>query len=375
MRMVTDPLPTIMLCLPSIPVFAFQMLLRSVPGDGSCSVVLVIVVWAGLLLCTASCIFPRFIDSFRGIDGKVHYGVITPWGLYPFRAGHDVSTEDRYRLRFVDILHAAMSALVFISIALSDHLVRRQGRSLVGAMVGLAMAPPALHKSSLDEYSATVRRCLIPGKRRRQMVKMAAENFPPLVVGAVCSVIFLVSIPPSPRYGIDGVSKSSMLANFLPTGTILAFKTILPVVSDGDSCSTLRVVLLWTLLLSCAVCCCCSHFIDSFRASDGQVYYGLVRKRGLSLLRTGLGVEVPRDDRYRRRCRDFVHAVLAVLIFAAVALADHRVYGCLIPGHSKKIHKVMENFPQLLVGAVCSVFFQMFPNLRCGIGCFLAPTP
>ncbi|TVU11925.1 hypothetical protein EJB05_45536, partial [Eragrostis curvula] len=342
MRMVTDPLPTIMLCLPSIPVFAFQMLLRSVPGDGSCSVVLVIVVWAGLLLCTASCIFPRFIDSFRGIDGKVHYGVITPWGLYPFRAGHDVSTEDRYRLRFVDILHAAMSALVFISIALSDHLVRR---------------------------------CLIPGKRRRQMVKMAAENFPPLVVGAVCSVIFLVSIPPNPRYGIDGVSKSSMLANFLPTGTILTFKTILPVVSDGDSCSTLRIVLLWTLLLSCAVCCCCSHFIDSFRASDGQAYYGLVRKRGLSLLRTGLGVEVPRDDRYRRRCRDFVHAVLAVLIFAAVALADHRVYGCLIPGHSKKIHKVMENFPQLLVGAVCSVFFQMFPNLRCGIGCFLAPTP
>jgi hypothetical protein len=174
------------------------------------------------------------------------------------------------------------------------------------------------------------------------------------------------------------LARTSMLANFLPTGTLLAFEVALPSAASGSgrdgvggSCSAAGAVTLRALLALCAASCFLLHFTDSFRAPDGKVYYGVVTPRGLSLLRTGLGVEVPRDERYRLAFVDVVHAAMSVLVFAAVALADDRVSGCLLPGHSKEMGKVMESFP-VVVGAVRSVIFLVFPNTRYGIGCLAA---
>ncbi|RLN12497.1 hypothetical protein C2845_PM09G08410 [Panicum miliaceum] len=61
---------------------------------------------------------------------------------------------------------------------------------------------------------------------------------------------------------------------------------------------------------------------------------------------------------------------MSVLVLAAVALADYRVCGCLLPGHRKEMDEVMESFP-LMVGAVGSDLYLMvfvFPNTRYGIG-------
>lgn len=167
------------------------------------------------------------------------------------------------------------------------------------------------------------------------------------------------------------LSKTSMLANFLPTGTLLTFEMLLPAATGDGTCSAVSAAMLRALLALCATSCFLFHFTDSFRAPDGKVYYGFVTPRGLSLFRTGLGVEVPREERYRLAFVDVVHAVMSVLVFAAVALADYRVSGCLVAGHRKEMDEVMESFP-LMVGAVCSGLFLLFPNTRYGIGC-LAP--
>ncbi|CAD6339733.1 unnamed protein product [Miscanthus lutarioriparius] len=152
------------------------------------------------------------------------------------------------------------------------------------------------------------------------------------------------------------LSKTSMLANFLPTGTPLTFEMLLPAASGDGTCSAVSVAMLRALLALCAASCFLSHFTDSFRAPDGK---GRARRRGSQ------GGEVPARLR-RRRARGHV-----VLVFAAVALADYRVSGCLVAGHRKEMDEVMESCP-LMVGTVCSGLFLVFPNTRYGIGCLAA---
>ncbi|MQM17238.1 hypothetical protein Taro_050206 [Colocasia esculenta] len=167
------------------------------------------------------------------------------------------------------------------------------------------------------------------------------------------------------------LSKTSMLVNFLPTGTLLSFELLLPSVSGDGSCSPARTTMLHALLGLCAASCFFFHFTDSFRGPDGRLFYGFVTPRGLALFKTGLGVEVPKDERYRMGFVDLVHAVMAVMVFAAIALSDHRVTNCLFPGHQKEMDDVMESFP-IMVGVVCSGLFLVFPNTRFGIGCMAA---
>ncbi|XP_050203285.1 protein DMP8-like [Mercurialis annua] len=165
------------------------------------------------------------------------------------------------------------------------------------------------------------------------------------------------------------LSKTSMLVNFLPTGTLLTFEMVLPTVIKNGECSTHVSVLMLLLLLGlCAVSCFFFHFTDSFKGPDGKVYYGFVTPKGLAVFKPGLGVEVPKDERYKVGLTDFVHAMMSVMVFAAIALSDHRVTNCLFPGYVEEMTQVMESFP-IMVGVVCSGLFLVFPNTRYGIGC------
>ncbi|XP_030513754.1 protein DMP8-like [Rhodamnia argentea] len=164
------------------------------------------------------------------------------------------------------------------------------------------------------------------------------------------------------------LSKTSMLANFLPTGTLLTFEMLLPSAYGSGECTEVHTSMIHALLGLCSLSCFFFHFTDSFKTPDGKVYYGFVTPRGLSLFKTGLGVEVPEDERYRVRFSDLVHAVMSVMVFAAIALSDFRVTNCLFPGHVKEMDQVMESFP-VMVGVVCSGLFLVFPNTRYGIGC------
>ncbi|KAM3203278.1 protein DMP9-like [Capsicum annuum] len=167
------------------------------------------------------------------------------------------------------------------------------------------------------------------------------------------------------------LSKTSLLVNFLPTGTLLTFEMLLPSVFGKGDCSPITTFMILTLLGLCTLSCFFFHFTDSFRGPDGKVYYGFVTPRGLKVFKTGLGVEIPKDERYIVGLTDFVHAMMSVLVFVAIAFSDHRVTLCLFPGHAKELDEIMRSFP-LMVGVICSGLFLVFPNTRYGVGCMSA---
>ena len=164
------------------------------------------------------------------------------------------------------------------------------------------------------------------------------------------------------------LSKTSMLANFLPTGTLLTFEMVLPSIYRNGECSPVTTTMIHVLLGLCSLSCFFFHFTDSFRGPDGKVYYGFVTSKGLAVFKPGLDVEIPKDERYKLGLTDFVHALMSVMVFAAIAFSDHRITDCLFRGHEKDMDEVMESFP-LMVGIVCSGLFLVFPTTRYGIGC------
>ncbi|KAJ7970994.1 DUF679 domain membrane protein [Quillaja saponaria] len=167
------------------------------------------------------------------------------------------------------------------------------------------------------------------------------------------------------------ISKTSMLVNFLPTGTLLTFEMVLPSIYRTGECTTANTMMIHVLLGLCALSCFFFHFTDSFRGSDGKIYFGFVTPKGLAVFKPGLTVDVPKDDKFKVGLTDFVHAIMSVMVFVAIAFSDHRVTDCLFPGHEKDMDEVMESFP-LMVGVVCSALFLVFPHVRNGIGCMPA---
>lgn len=168
------------------------------------------------------------------------------------------------------------------------------------------------------------------------------------------------------------LSKTSLLGNFLPTGTLLTFEMVLPSIYKNGQCTHVHVIMIHFLLVMCALSCFFFHFTDSFHGADGNVYYGFVTPKGLSVFKPGLAdVAVPKDDRYKVGFQDFVHAVMSVMVFVAIAVSDHRVTNCLFPGRERDMDQVRESFP-LMVGVVCSSLFLVFPTSRRGIGCMTA---
>ncbi|KAJ6718281.1 PROTEIN DMP8-RELATED [Salix purpurea] len=164
------------------------------------------------------------------------------------------------------------------------------------------------------------------------------------------------------------ISKTSMLVNFLPTGTLLTFEMLLPSISKNGACTPIAALMIHALLGLCSLSCFFFHFTDSFKGPDDKIYYGFVTTKGLAVFKPGLTVDVPKDERYRVGFTDLVHAMMSVMVFMAIALSDHRVTECLFPGHVKEMDEVMESFP-LMVGVICSSLFLVFPTSRHGIGC------
>ncbi|KAK3028265.1 hypothetical protein RJ639_037599 [Escallonia herrerae] len=79
-----------------------------------------------LALLTGSCFLACFTDSFKSPDGQVYYGFATLKGMWLFDCPVAGSSEGafpdlrKYRLRFIDMVHAVLSVLVFGAVALKD---------------------------------------------------------------------------------------------------------------------------------------------------------------------------------------------------------------------------------------------------------------
>ncbi|OEL22956.1 hypothetical protein BAE44_0016026 [Dichanthelium oligosanthes] len=158
------------------------------------------------------------------------------------------------------------------------------------------------------------------------------------------------------------------LATLLPTGTVLAFQLLSPIVTAQGHCIRANRAMAGALLALCALSCFVLSFTDSFRGARGAVRYGFATFRGLWVIDGGAQLEDPQAAAgYRIRFLDFVHAAVSVMIFAAVALFDQNVVSCFYPVPSEDARQVLTVLP-IAIGVVGSMLFVTFPTTRHGIG-------
>ncbi|MED6158384.1 Protein dmp3 [Stylosanthes scabra] len=166
------------------------------------------------------------------------------------------------------------------------------------------------------------------------------------------------------------LTSTANLANLLPTGTLLAFQLLTPVFTNNGVCDSVTRVLTLLLLMVLGLSCFLACFTDSVKASDGKVYHGLATPKGLWVFDypDASGTGLPKDlSSYKIRPIDWVHAVLSVLVFSAVALRDKNVVSCFYPSPQHETQEVLDIVP-VGVGIICSLLFVVFPTTRHGIG-------
>lgn len=111
--------------LPSGTVLFFQILVPTLAKQGHCNNMNRIMTGGLVVLCALSCFILSFTDSFRDEKGKVRYGFATFKGLWAIDGGAPLPpvAAAEYRMRFLDFVHAIVSAIIFVAIALFDQNV------------------------------------------------------------------------------------------------------------------------------------------------------------------------------------------------------------------------------------------------------------
>ncbi|KAK8968247.1 hypothetical protein KSP40_PGU022000 [Platanthera guangdongensis] len=157
------------------------------------------------------------------------------------------------------------------------------------------------------------------------------------------------------------------LAKLLPTGTVLSYQVLAPLVTHAGSCSDANRAMTVALVILCALSCCILTFTDSFRDSGGVVRYGFSTRRGLWVMDGTAQMPAEEAEAYRLKLIDFAHGFMSVLVFAAVALLDRNFVSCFYPTPSEEMAQVVAVMP-VAMGVVGSGFFVAFPTTRHGIG-------
>ncbi|GAV60340.1 DUF679 domain-containing protein [Cephalotus follicularis] len=152
--------------LPTGTVLAFQLLSPIFTNQGNCDQVGRLMTAGLIALCGLSCFLLSFTDSFRDSKGNVCYGFATFRGMWVIDGSTTISPElaAKYRLRFIDFMHAFMSILVFAAVALFD-------------------------QSVVSCFSPT------PSVKTQEIL-----NALPVGIGVMCSMLFVVF--PTKRHGI-----------------------------------------------------------------------------------------------------------------------------------------------------------------------------
>ncbi|OMO92269.1 hypothetical protein COLO4_17728 [Corchorus olitorius] len=154
--------------LPTGTLLAFQLLMPIFTNNGSCDSATRPMTLILLLLLALSCFLASFTDSVKASDGQVYYGFATFKGMflfdYPDPSGSGLPDLSKYRIRFIDGVHAVVSVLVFGAIALRD-------------------------KNVLN--------CFYPMPEHGTQEVL---NIAPVGIGLICSLLFVVF--PTRRHGI-----------------------------------------------------------------------------------------------------------------------------------------------------------------------------
>lgn len=115
--------------LPSGTVLAFQTLAPSFSNKGECRLPNKYLTAALIFFCSAACFLSSLTDSFVGPGGKVYYGMATRKGIWIFNDDDEVGRGQvelsRFRVRWIDFVHAAAALVVFLAFAICDVKVQR----------------------------------------------------------------------------------------------------------------------------------------------------------------------------------------------------------------------------------------------------------
>ncbi|XP_044500278.1 protein DMP10 [Mangifera indica] len=189
------------------------------------------------------------------------------------------------------------------------------------------------------------------------------------------------------KSGSKSLSAAANLANLLPTGTVLAFQALAPSFSNGGSCLPANKYLTLSIIVFCSVVCFFSSFTDSFIDENGKLFYGIATFKGLYIFnkedqedketdiekvnaagkKCNKNEEFRKLQKYRIHSKDFLHALLSLLVFLVFATSSTDVQRCLFPHAGANENTLMINLP-IAVGAFASFLFMIFPTKRKGIG-------
>lgn len=158
------------------------------------------------------------------------------------------------------------------------------------------------------------------------------------------------------------------LAKLLPTGTVLVFQYLSPILTNEGKCPTPRnKSFTIALLVLCSLSSIILSFTDSVRDVRGKVRYGLATFRGLWIIDGTMELSDEEGYKYRLTFIDFFHMILTVFVFGAVALFDQNVVKCFYDFSSDEMTEWLVGLPTV-IGLVCSLLFVRFPSKRHGVG-------
>ncbi|KAG6393719.1 hypothetical protein SASPL_144286 [Salvia splendens] len=176
------------------------------------------------------------------------------------------------------------------------------------------------------------------------------------------------------QQGISQTFRSTAcLANLLPTGTALCFQVLAPIFTGGGKCEAAGRAMTAALVGLCALSCVLLSFTDSVKDKKGNVCYGFATFRGMWIIDGSVTLPLEIAAKYKVRFIDFAHAVMSLVVFAAVAMFNDSVVECLWPSPSPGTKEVLAALP-VGIGTVGSMFFLSFPTTRHGIGFPLSST-
>lgn len=162
-------------------------------------------------------------------------------------------------------------------------------------------------------------------------------------------------------------ASTAHLANLLPTGSVLAFQLLSPIFSNQGECDSVSRSMTAGLVALCGLSCILFTFTDSFKDEKGNIYYGFATFRGLWVIDGSATIPPENAAKYKLKFIDFLHALMSMLVFAAIALFDANVVKCFYPEPSPGTKEVLTSLP-VGIGVACSMLFVVFPTKRHGIG-------
>lgn len=157
------------------------------------------------------------------------------------------------------------------------------------------------------------------------------------------------------------------LANLLPTGTVLTFQLLSPIFTNQGNCDPVSQLMTAGLVALCGLSCFLSSFTDSFKDKKGNICYVLATFRGMWVIDGSATLPPEEAAKYHLKFIDFMHALMSILVFAAIALFDQNVVNCFYPMPSNEAQEILTALP-VAIGTVCSMLFVAFPTKRHGIG-------